>query len=69
MKKEMTLEEALSRLEELTEKMQSDSLPVDEALKLFEEGTKLVAHCKEKLDKASLKVTELSGKMNEDEND
>lgn len=69
MKKEMTLEEALSKLEEITDKMQGEDIAVDEALKLFENGTKLVAFCKEKLDKAQLKITELSEKMNEDEDD
>lgn len=60
MKKEMTLEEALIKLEEITEKMQGEDIAVDESLKLFEEGTKLVSFCKEKLDKAQLKITELS---------
>lgn len=69
MKNEMTLEEAIVKLEEITEKMQSDEIPVDEALKLFENGTKLVSFCKEKLDKAQLKITELSEEMNEDENE
>lgn len=69
MKKEMTLEEALLKLEEITEKMQSEDIAVDEALKLFENGTKLVTFCKEKLDKAQLKISELSEKMNEVEDD
>ena len=69
MKNDITLEEALLRLEEITEKMQREDIPVDEALKLFEEGTKLVTLSKGKLDKAQLKITELSVKMNEDEND
>ena len=60
MKKEPTLEEAIEKLEKITEKMQNEDLPVDEALKLFEEGTALVAFCKEKLDNAALKITELS---------
>lgn len=59
MKKEISLEEALKKLEEITDKMQGEDLPVDEALKLFEEGTKLVSFCKDKLDKAQLKVNEL----------
>lgn len=69
MKKEMTLEEALKKLEEIAEKMQSDEISVEESLKLFEEGTKLVAFCREKLQYASLKITELSEKMEEDEDD
>lgn len=69
MKNNITLEEAMKKLEEITEKMQNDDLPVDEALKLFEEGTKLVSYCREKLDKASLKITELSEKISGDEDE
>lgn len=69
MKKEMTLEEALKKLEDITEKMQNESIEVDKSLKLFEEGTKLVAFCREKLDKASLKITQLSERIDEDEDD
>ena len=49
--------------------MQSEDIPVDKAIKLFEEGTQLVSLCKEKLDKASLKITELSGKTSEGNDD
>lgn len=69
MKKEMTLEETLVKLEEITSRLQSDEIPVDEALKLFEEGTKLVRLGKEKLDKAELKITELSEEMNENDDE
>lgn len=62
MKKEITLEQALEKLEKITEIMQSGDISVDEALKLFEEGTQLVALCREKLDKAEFKISELSGK-------
>lgn len=69
MKINITLEEAMKKLEEITEKMQNEDLPVDEALKLFEEGTSLVSYCKEKLDKATLKITELSEKISGDEDE
>ncbi|MDD6021216.1 MAG: exodeoxyribonuclease VII small subunit [Oscillospiraceae bacterium] len=60
MKKEMTLEQAMKRLEEITEKMQSESVTLDKSLKLFEEGSSLVAFCNEKLQQAQLKITQLT---------
>lgn len=60
MKKEMTLEQAMKRLEEITEKMQSESVTLDKSLKLFEEGSSLVSFCNEKLQQAQLKITQLT---------
>ncbi|MGN0464457.1 MAG: exodeoxyribonuclease VII small subunit, partial [Acutalibacteraceae bacterium] len=57
---EMTLEQAMKRLEEITEKMQSESVTLDKSLKLFEEGSSLVAFCNEKLQQAQLKITQLT---------
>ncbi len=56
----MTYEEAIVRLEEIVEKLNDGSLPLNESLKLFEESTKLAVFCNECLEKAKLKVTELS---------
>lgn len=50
----------MKRLEFIVEKLENGSLPLDESLKLFEEGTKLSAYCSKCLDKAELKITELS---------
>lgn len=60
MKKEMTLEQAMKRLEEIIEKMQSESVTLDKSLKLFEEGSSLVSFCNEKLQHAQLKITQLT---------
>lgn len=56
----MTYEEAIARLEEIVEKLNDGSLPLDESIKLFEESTKLAVLCNEYLEKAKLRVTELS---------
>lgn len=66
MKKDMTLEKAMSRLEEITVKMQEESITMDDSLKLFEEGTKLISFCNEKLNSASLKISELSNNEQDD---
>lgn len=56
----MTYEEAFARLEEIVEKLDDGSLPLEESIKLFEESSKLAVFCNNYLEKAKLKVTELS---------
>lgn len=56
----MTYEEAIARLEEIVEILGNGSVSLDESLKLYEESTKLSALCNSYLEKAKLKVTELS---------
>ena len=56
----MTYEEAIVRLEEIVEKLNDGSLPLEESIKLFEESTKLAIFCNDCLEKAKLRVTELS---------
>lgn len=60
MASKMTYEEAIARLEEIVEKLNDGSLPLDESIKLFEESTKLAVLCNDYLEKAKLRVTELS---------
>ena len=56
----MTYEQAMKRLEEIVLKLEDGSLPLEDSIKLFEESTKLAAFCNDTLEKAKLKVTELS---------
>ncbi|MCQ2770703.1 MAG: exodeoxyribonuclease VII small subunit [Clostridia bacterium] len=55
-KKEIKFEEALERLENIVDMMESGEAPLDKSLELFEEGIKLVKLCTEKLDKAEQKI-------------
>ncbi|MEI6128282.1 MAG: exodeoxyribonuclease VII small subunit [Pseudomonadota bacterium] len=52
-------EEALSELETIVQRMEDASLPLDEALSLFEEGIKLSRLCSQKLEEAEKKVETL----------
>ncbi len=54
--KELSFEEAIARLEELVSALENGKAPLDESLKLFEEGVALVAGCKKQLDDAEQKV-------------
>ena len=66
-KKELSFEEALKNLEQTVMKMEQGDLNLDENIKFFEEGNKLVKFCTEQLNKAEKKVEVLLGKNSEGE--
>jgi len=49
-------EEALKKLEALVKTMESGDLTLDDSLKAFEEGIRLIRFCTRKLDEAERKV-------------
>lgn len=49
-------EKALDRLEKIVGKLENGDLALEEALKLFEEGTQITHFCSTKLDEAERKV-------------
>ena len=52
----LSFEDALKRLEETVKVLESGTVPLEESLKLFEEGVALVKLCNGKLDEAEQKV-------------
>ncbi len=56
MAKEMDFEQALARLGEVVAQLEAGQVGLDESLKLYEEGMKLVRLCNEKLDRAEQRV-------------
>ncbi len=58
--KELSFEEAIARLDELARGLEDGKAPLDESLKMFEEGVKLIGICKKQLDEAEQKVRELT---------
>ncbi|MCD7776634.1 MAG: exodeoxyribonuclease VII small subunit [Firmicutes bacterium] len=54
--KEYTFEGAVSRLEEIVRSLEGGKTPLDEALRLYEEGVSLVRLCCDRLDTAEQKV-------------
>ncbi|MBO5870720.1 MAG: exodeoxyribonuclease VII small subunit [Clostridia bacterium] len=56
MSNEMTFEQALSRLEQIVKSLEGGNVPLEDLIKLFDEGTSLVKLCTERLDKAEEKV-------------
>lgn len=58
--KKQTYEESIKTLEDIVAKLENGDVPLDESLKLFEEGTKLAAFCSKALDTAEQKILSLS---------
>ncbi len=56
----LRFEEAFARLEETLQEMRQDGLALDRALALYEQGTRLAAHCDKLLADAELRVTALT---------
>ena len=54
--KKFNLEKALADLEELVEELESGDLPLEKAMKKFEEGVKLTRNCQSALRDAEAKV-------------
>lgn len=52
----MSFEQSMSRLEEIVGKLEQGACGLDESLKLFEEGARLVTDCNGMLDRAEQKV-------------
>ena len=53
---EQNFEKALNKLEKIVEELENGDLPLDEALKKYEEGVKLAGFCSKKLEAAQKKV-------------
>jgi exodeoxyribonuclease VII small subunit len=65
MKKEISFEESLKRLEVIVSKLESGDLPLDESMRLFEEGAALSIICSRKLDEAEQKILKISSDISD----
>lgn len=63
---EISYEEALSELERIVAALESEEHPLEETLALYERGQSLARYCANLLDKAELKVQQLSGEQLEE---
>ena len=59
---EMSFEEKLNRLEEINDNMNDGDVPIEKAMKLFEEGIKLASSLEKELGKMERKVEILINK-------
>ena len=58
-KKENNFENALNRLEEISDLLENEDTPLEDSIKLFEEGIELKEFCEEKLKSAKLKIDKI----------
>jgi exodeoxyribonuclease VII small subunit len=54
--KKQDFEQSLARLEEIVRKLEAANLPLDDAMKLFEEGMQLSRDCQKQLEQAEARV-------------
>lgn len=59
MQEEPSFEDALKRLEEIVNSLETGQLPLDESLRKFEEGIRLSRLCNKKLAETQQKVEKL----------
>lgn len=64
-KTQPTFEEAVERLENLIEAMESGETPLADLVAKFEEGSNLLKSCQEQLKEAELKIEKLNLKTGE----
>lgn len=57
--KKLTFEQSMERLSAIVGKLEGGDAPLEESLKLFEEGAKLVSSCQKQLNDAEQKVMKL----------
>jgi exodeoxyribonuclease VII small subunit len=57
---ELSFETAYEELENIIAKLESGDLPLDDSVTLFERGRLLSEHCQSLLDKAELRVSQLT---------
>ena len=58
-KNEKNFESALNRLEQISDLLENEETPLEESIKLFEEGIELKEYCEEKLKSAKVKIDKI----------
>ena len=59
----LTFEQAMDRLEEISQILSSAEVSIDQSIELYAEGTKLIKMCSEKLKTGSLKIEESDSEL------
>ncbi|TVQ66577.1 MAG: exodeoxyribonuclease VII small subunit [Balneolaceae bacterium] len=61
-KERFEFEHALERLSEVLKELESDEVPLDKAIALYEEGMNLSKMCSKKLEEAELRIEQVTRK-------
>ena len=57
---DLNLEESLKKLEEISKSLESPDLPLDEAMKNFEDGLEIIKKCNKILNQTEAKIVDLT---------
>ena len=67
--KKLSFEQALERIEEIVSEIEDGSVPLEESIEKYAEGTKLIDYCRTVLGKAEKKIQLLTkGQSDDDDN-
>ncbi len=64
-KERFEFEQALERLSEVLKELETDDVPLEKAIELYEEGMKLSRQCSKKLEEAELRIEQVTRKENQ----
>ena len=59
--KELTLNEAFAKLEEITKRLESADISLEESFAVYQEGMQLLKYCNDSIDRVEKKVLMLNG--------
>lgn len=65
-KEHLSFEKALSRLENIVDELEKESITLDESIELYEEGIALSKQCTEKLEDAELRIKKVAEQQIDD---
>ena len=65
--KELTLEEAFARLEEITSRLEDEKISLEDSFAQYQKGMQLLKYCNDSIDKVEKKVLVLNGEGKLDE--
>ena len=56
----LSFEQALEQLEKIVESLESGDTPLSELVDRYEQGTRLIEHCRSKLNDAEIRIQKIS---------
>jgi exodeoxyribonuclease VII small subunit len=65
MSKKINIEKSINKLEEIIKSIDSEDLDLDEQIKQYEEGVKLIKSCRDYIESTKQKVVNLTNQFDE----
>ncbi len=61
----LEFKEAMERLERINDRLERNKVSLEEAIELYQQGTDLIEHCRDKLDQAEGKIKKITSEEEE----